>query len=103
MQQELQKSAGNATLVSNASGRAAALEQIAPNLSDCREAATQSFNDILDICDSLSIKIAHYTILHSVLNHSTGAEDAEAEEALDWMQTALEDIAATLRGISEYP
>ena len=71
-----------------------------PLQSQSRAAAAHALNDILRLMDTLSVKIAHYTILHSCTPPTPEDSSADNDAALAWMQTSLEDIEATLKGIS---
>ncbi len=74
-----------------------------PLQSQSRAAAAHALDDILRLMDTLSVKIAHYTVLHATT--PAGSEDSSADNdaALAWMQTSLEDIEATLKGLSANP
>ena len=79
------------------------LAVIEPDQSSNRAAAAYSLDEILRLLDILSVRIARYTILHTTPNRPPSAESAGDDEALAWMLTSLEDIAATLIGISTCP
>lgn len=79
------------------------LEHIGPDLWQRRDAAAQSLAGILRRLDELSVKIAYHSTLHCSRNTQQPTESAADEAALEWMQTSLEDIAATLNGMSTDP
>lgn len=78
------------------------LKQLDPELPPCCHAEAQSLDDLLELLESLSIKIAHHAILRGSLDPPS-PKRVDDGAALAWIQTSLEDIGATLRGISATP
>ncbi|WP_343320605.1 hypothetical protein AAFM46_16525 (plasmid) [Arthrobacter sp. TMP15] len=76
--------------------------QSTANQVQCRAAQERSLQDILSLLDILGIKIAHHAIIH-MARYPSSKENMASDAALAWMQTSLEDIAATVQGISIPP
>ncbi|MDO5754564.1 hypothetical protein, partial [Arthrobacter sp.] len=64
------------------------------------ETPAQLLTRIRGLLDLLGIDIETYHMRHSILTHSNASQRAENDAALAWMETSLEDIAATLEGFS---
>ncbi|WP_427019300.1 hypothetical protein ACQCSX_22320 (plasmid) [Pseudarthrobacter sp. P1] len=103
MYQEPRDGQGQTRVIPLGTGRMAALLQITLDQLEDRDSAVPSLDDILRLVEILRAKIAHYTVLHTNLTHSLAVESAHDDAALVWVQTTLEDVAATLMGISTYP
>lgn len=64
-----------------------------------RDAAAHSLDGTLGLLESLGTRIAHYAILRDSLAPPSPECPVDGA-ALAWIQTSLEDIGATLRGIA---
>lgn len=78
----------------------AVLNEIPLDRPQCQETPAQLLTRIRGLLDLLGIDIGTYHMRHSILTHSNASERAENDAALAWMETSLEDIAATLEGFS---
>ncbi|MGP5220440.1 hypothetical protein [Arthrobacter rhombi] len=68
-----------------------------------REQPSPSIQELLDLLLLTEEKTEQYARQHSLPGEARNSEDASTAEALEWVQTAFQDISATLEAISRAP
>ena len=68
-----------------------------------REQSSPSIQELLDLLLLTEEKTGQYARQHSLPDEARNGEEASTAEALEWVQTAFQDIGATLEAISRVP